>query len=53
GFKFYDYSVGGLYDALRAALGAFRNRDPWIERMRRGMLKDFSWNASARQYSEL
>jgi starch synthase len=53
GFKFWDYSVGGLYDALRAALGAYRNRDPWIERMRRGMAKDFSWNASARQYTEL
>lgn len=53
GFKFWDYSVGALYDALRAALGAYRNRDPWRERMRRGMAKDFSWDASARQYTEL
>lgn len=53
GFKFRDYSAGALYDALRAALGAYRNRGPWRERMRRGMAKDFSWRASARQYTEL
>lgn len=53
GFKFWDYNVGALYDALRTALGAYQNRDPWRERMRRGMAKDFSWFASARQYREL
>lgn len=53
GFKFQDYSVGALFDTLRTALGAHRNRGPWQERMRRGMAKDFSWNASARQYTEL
>lgn len=53
GFKFRDYSVGALYDALRAALGAYRNRDPWRDRMRRGMAKDYSWDASAREYSTL
>ena len=53
GFKFWDYSVGALYDALRAALGAYQNRDPWRDRMRRGMAKDFSWDASAREYSAL
>ncbi|MGQ9917530.1 MAG: glycogen synthase GlgA [Bryobacteraceae bacterium] len=53
GFKFHDYSVGALYDTLRVAVGAWRNRDAWIERMRRGMAKDYSWDASARQYSAL
>lgn len=53
GFKFQDYSVASLYDAIRTALGAWRNRDAWTERMRRGMAKDFSWHASAMQYSAL
>jgi starch synthase len=53
GFKFEDYSIGALYDVLRNALGAWYNRGPWADRMRRGMAKDFSWNASARQYSAL
>lgn len=53
GFKFHEYSVGALYDTLRVAAGAYRNRDAWTERMRRGMAKDYSWDASARQYSAL
>ncbi|MBI5084910.1 MAG: glycogen synthase GlgA [Acidobacteria bacterium] len=53
GFKFGWYSAGALYDTLRTALGAFRNHDSWVARMRRGMAKDYSWNASAREYSAL
>jgi starch synthase len=53
GFKFAWYSVGALYDTLRTAIGAYQNKDTWVERMRRGMAKDYSWNASARQYSAL
>jgi len=53
GFKFGPYSVGALYDTLRSAVGAFQNQESWVERMRRGMAKDFSWNVSARQYSAL
>jgi starch synthase len=53
GFKFGWYSVGALYDTLRTALGAYQNHDSWTDRMRRGMAMDYSWNASARQYSAL
>jgi starch synthase len=53
GFKFHDYSVQALEAALDEALAAFRNRRNWVARMKRGMAKDFSWAASARQYSEL
>ncbi len=53
GFKFSTYSIGALYDALRRAAGAYQNRDSWRERMRRGMAEDYSWDASARQYSAL
>ena len=53
GFKFSWYSTGALYDSLRAALGAYRNRDAWTARMIRGMNKDFSWAVSAASYSQL
>jgi len=53
GFKFHEYSVGALYDTLRVAVGAYRNRDAWMERMRRCMAKDYSWDASAREYKSL
>lgn len=53
GFKFADYSVASLFDALRTALGAWQNRDSWVERMKRGMAKDYSWRTSALEYSAL
>jgi starch synthase len=53
GFKFSHYTVDGLEWSLRQALKAYRNRDSWVERMRRGMAKDYSWTASAREYSSL
>lgn len=53
GFKFNDYDVEGLTWALRLALTAFQNREAWEELMRHGMSRDYSWDASARQYSEL
>ena len=53
GFKFHDYNVAALESVLDEALAAFKNRRCWVPRMKRGMAKDFSWTASARQYSEL
>ncbi|MGI8990291.1 MAG: glycogen synthase GlgA [Bryobacteraceae bacterium] len=53
GFKFREYSGEALLGAIRAACRAFRKRGSWTETMRRGMAKDFSWDASARQYSGL
>ncbi|HPT28904.1 MAG TPA: glycogen synthase GlgA [Bryobacteraceae bacterium] len=53
GFKFHEYSVPALEAVLDEALAAFRNHRNWVARMKRGMAKDFSWAASARQYSEL
>jgi len=53
GFKFWQYSGDSLLGAVRAALFAFEDRDGWKERMRRGMARDFSWQASAAAYSEL
>jgi starch synthase len=53
GFKFAEYSSAALLAAVRQALAAFSNRDAWRETMRRGMTRDFSWKASAGQYSAL
>jgi starch synthase len=53
GFKFYAYSGQALLDSLRTALVAFDDRARWQKLMRRGMRKDFSWNASALEYLAL
>ena len=53
GFLFRDYSADALASAIGAALEAYQDRDAWANRMRLGMSKDFSWDASARQYHGL
>jgi starch synthase len=53
GFKFSDYSPAALAGAIGEALHAYQFRDSWIERMRRGMAKDFSWESSAAEYQRL
>jgi len=50
GFKFQDYSGTALLEAVGSALKAFRDPGRWTIRMRAGMRKDFSWNASASEY---
>ncbi len=53
GFKFNEYSPKALAGAIGEALHAWQFRDAWTERMRRGMAKDFSWEASAAEYQSL
>ena len=53
GFKFTEYSPEALLHAIRQALAAWQIRKPWLERMRLGMSKDFSWEASAAGYQRL
>ncbi len=53
GFKFREYSGDALLEAIGLALKAYRDTGRWTIRMRRGMAKDFSWNASAAEYVEL
>jgi len=53
GFKFNEYSGRALLAAIRAALALFQDRQRWEQRMKNGMAKDFSWDASAAQYSAL
>ncbi len=53
GFIFTGVDPAALLSAIRAALAAYQDENGWVERMRRGMAKDFSWNASAAKYQEL
>jgi len=50
GFKFHDYISEALLLCVRSALEAFRDQQNWQVLMRNGMTKDFSWNASAKEY---
>ena len=53
GFKFIEYTPAALLEAIREALEAWSDRPGWLARMRRGMAKDFSWDAAAAQYQSL
>ena len=50
GFKFTDYNGEALLSTLKAALTAYQDKASWQTLMRNGMAKDFSWNASAKEY---
>jgi starch synthase len=54
GFNFSDYTPQALDGALRRACELY-NTDPgaWHTLIATGMQQDWSWSASARQYSEL
>ena len=50
GFKFTDYNGEVLLLTIKEALHAYRDQASWLTLMRNGMSKDFSWNASAKEY---
>jgi starch synthase len=53
GFKFTEYNGESLLLTIKQALVAFRDQTSWQVLMRNGMNKDFSWNASAREYGKV
>ncbi|MEW6719158.1 MAG: glycogen synthase GlgA [Thermodesulfobacteriota bacterium] len=53
GFVFQGYDPADMKDAVSRAVAAFADRPRWEGIARRGMAKDFSWEASARQYVDL
>jgi starch synthase len=50
GFKFSEFSGEVLLLTIKNALLAFRDQSSWQTLMRNGMKKDFSWDASAKEY---
>ncbi len=54
GFVFQWEEPDAVYHTLRWAINTYRYRQPaWRRMQRRAMLKDFSWDNSARQYIDL
>jgi starch synthase len=53
GFKFTEYKGEALLLTIREALRAFKEQSSWQTMMRNGMNKDFSWNASAKEYARV
>lgn len=50
GFKFYDYSIDRIVEKFYEALLLFDDKESWRQIQRNGMLADFSWDRSAREY---
>lgn len=53
GFVFEKAHHMSLMGAIRAGMRAFSERGQWREIQREGMARDFSWEASAREYLKL
>ena len=53
GFKFWEFSAYALILAVEACLRSWKDQGRWVAMMRTGMQRDFSWLASAVQYSAL
>jgi starch synthase len=54
GFKFHSYSADAMAGALREALTVYwTDPERWAGMMEAGMRKDYSWSASAGEYSNL
>jgi starch synthase len=50
GFVFERYDSRELLNAVQRAVAAYANEADWLKIMKAGMVKDFSWEASARKY---
>ena len=50
GFKFSDYTPGTLVETVRRALEVYPDRRVWRRIQQAGMRRDYSWDASAREY---
>ena len=53
GVRFDHFNGEGFLWAVRQAIRSYREGGPWVRMQRAGMAKDFSWNASAREYLRL
>jgi starch synthase len=53
GFSFGPYNGHDMIHTLKMALNLFANKEVWVPMMKRAMKTDFSWEASAKKYSEM
>ena len=50
GFKFKKYESKELLKTVQRAIKLYKDRKTWHKIMRNGMVKDFSWESSAKKY---
>ncbi len=53
GFSFYDYSGQAMLQSVKRAINDFHNKPVWEKIQKNGMIKDYSWKHSAREYIKL
>ncbi len=53
GFLFAEYTAEAMLEAVTQAVTLFGRKRAWIQLMKSGMTADFSWDTSARKYSDL
>jgi starch synthase len=50
GFVFHGATAEELFAAIQRAISLFQQKDQWKQRQLNAMSKDFSWDASAKEY---
>jgi glycogen/starch synthases, ADP-glucose type len=53
GFLCYLYSAEAFWDAIKRAREVFADRTAWLELVKRGMAREFSWSSAAERYEAL
>ena len=53
GFKFAEYDSDALLKTVQRAVAVYADSAAWRKLMKNGMVKGFSWEASARKYIQL
>jgi len=53
GFSFCHYNAHDMLHTIRYAASVYKNPQAWFDLQGRAMRKDFSWEASAREYARL
>ncbi len=53
GFVFDNYQAGALLEAIKRALCVYNDTETWKKLVAKAMRCNYSWEASAREYSEL
>jgi starch synthase len=53
GFVFSNYSGADLFQTVKRAVEAYQNKPDWSALVKNALHADFSWDASAKKYSEL
>jgi starch synthase len=53
GFLFNQATSSDLANAIQRALSVFSDKESWRTIQRNGMMQDFSWERSAKQYAQL